>query len=693
MSTQQLGQWLAIESFEYDLDGARFATLRISGVLRNGTRAPCRPVLVLRHTGLTAWHRPSSTRVHRRFGRRSSRARRLGARWTLTFRLPIELVERGRAGFELAAGAQPALPLPPVERAVTSGQRAFAERPRARTRTRRAKHTSAPRTRWLRQRGREATALAFAFALGAGVATATAALADSSPNSANPGASTTATSAPAGATTPAAPTATTTGGESTTSTTDVPSTPTTVQTSDTGIGSTTPNAGPGATGTTGTTDSGATNPSSTSDSATTTPTTTPPTTETSTTPAAGTQTSAPAPTTSQATTTISAQSVLRSTSRGSSALVVSGRVRRRNCTSTERTTQGVSQTRGTACATGVTRPTRGGTRSDRAHHAVRPPTPANLSPITFTPLGSGGSVGSSASPTLANPFSGPQLQLQFYQSLVGNINQPPRWLIPIYRGAAHRFHVPWQLLAAINRMETNYGTDLRISSAGAIGWMQFEPGTWAAYGMAVNRHLKPVAAPANPYGPRDAIFSAARYLHASGASVSVPAAVFAYNHASWYVAQVLSIAEQINQHGLRWNSSAHRKIAVMRTQARLLNGMPYVWGGGHGGWGISAGYDCSGFVSAVLHSTGLLRVPVTTQSLPGQRGILPGRGRWVTIYDRTDGGALNADHVIIRIKRQWWESGGSALSGGGDRVHRIPSRAVTAAYLGSFNLILHPWHL
>ena len=169
--------------------------------------------------------------------------------------------------------------------------------------------------------------------------------------------------------------------------------------------------------------------------------------------------------------------------------------------------------------------------------------------------------------------------------------------------------------------------------------------------------------------------------------------MFAYNHAAWYVLDVLSIAQQINQHGLRWNSSGHRKIAVMRTTARLLDGMVYKWGGGHSGWMITTGYDCSGFVSMVLHSVGFLRVPVTTQTLPYQRGILAGRGRWVTIYDRSDGGALEADHVIIDIKGQWWESGGSSFNGGAGSVHRINRKSVTRAYLESFNLVLHPWGL
>jgi transglycosylase-like protein with SLT domain len=292
-----------------------------------------------------------------------------------------------------------------------------------------------------------------------------------------------------------------------------------------------------------------------------------------------------------------------------------------------------------------------------------------------------------------NPFN--PAELQFYASLVKNINLPPHYLVPIYKAAARRYHLPWQLLAAINREETDYGKDLNVSSAGAVGWMQFMPGTWETYGLALNRHNKVVKdVLPNPYNPRDAIFSAARYLRHAAAWRSVPRAVFAYNHADWYVVQVLSIAEQINEHGLKWHSSGHRKIAVMRTEARLLNGMPYLWGGGHKNWSVSTGgYDCSGFVSSVLHSVGFLKSPVTTQTLPFARGILLGKGRWVTIYDRTDGGASDADHVIINIKRNWWESGGSGLDGGADRVHRIKRKDLSKGYLKSFNLVLHPYGL
>jgi murein DD-endopeptidase MepM/ murein hydrolase activator NlpD len=50
---------------------------------------------------------------------------------------------------------------------------------------------------------------------------------------------------------------------------------------------------------------------------------------------------------------------------------------------------------------------------------------------------------------------------------------------------------------------------------------------------------------ADPYSPRDAIFTAARYLQASGASTDLRAAIFAYNHADWYVAEVLLRARML----------------------------------------------------------------------------------------------------------------------------------------------------
>jgi hypothetical protein len=110
----------------------------------------------------------------------------------------------------------------------------------------------------------------------------------------------------------------------------------------------------------------------------------------------------------------------------------------------------------------------------------------------------------------------------------------PLFLLPIYQAAAVQYGVPWPVLAAINEVETNFGTDLSVSTAGAIGWMQFMPETWLQYGVdAVNSGY------ADPYNPVDAIFAAARYLHAAGASSDLRAAILAYNHSEAYVESVL----------------------------------------------------------------------------------------------------------------------------------------------------------
>ena len=95
-------------------------------------------------------------------------------------------------------------------------------------------------------------------------------------------------------------------------------------------------------------------------------------------------------------------------------------------------------------------------------------------------------------------------------------------------------------IAAINEIETDYGRNLSVSSAGAVGWMQFLPSTWKQWGIDANGDKI-----ADPYNPVDAIFSAARYLRAAGANTNVSQAIFAYNHASWYVQSVLLRAKLI----------------------------------------------------------------------------------------------------------------------------------------------------
>jgi membrane-bound lytic murein transglycosylase B len=117
----------------------------------------------------------------------------------------------------------------------------------------------------------------------------------------------------------------------------------------------------------------------------------------------------------------------------------------------------------------------------------------------------------------------------------------PLFLLPIYQAAAVQYGVPWQILAAINEIETDYGSDQSVSTAGAVGWMQFEPSTWTGYGVdAVN------AGYADPYNPVDAIFAAARYLRAAGAATDLRGAILAYNHSNEYAESVLLRAKLIS---------------------------------------------------------------------------------------------------------------------------------------------------
>jgi hypothetical protein len=121
-----------------------------------------------------------------------------------------------------------------------------------------------------------------------------------------------------------------------------------------------------------------------------------------------------------------------------------------------------------------------------------------------------------------------------------NFRIPP-FLLPIYQAAGVQYGVRWEILAAINEIETNFGRNLNVSTAGALGWMQFMPPTWAAYGVDANGDDH-----ADPYNPVDAIFAAARYLKAAGAETDIRKAIFAYNHADWYVDSVMVRARLIS---------------------------------------------------------------------------------------------------------------------------------------------------
>ena len=145
-------------------------------------------------------------------------------------------------------------------------------------------------------------------------------------------------------------------------------------------------------------------------------------------------------------------------------------------------------------------------------------------------------------------------------------------LLGIWQRAGAAYGIQWQVLAAINKVESNFGRNMGPSSAGAIGWMQFMPSTWLRWGTDANGD-----GVADPWEAQDAIFSAARYLAAAGGATDIYRAVFAYNHADWYVQEVLDLAKSFGSNGtvaftidrVQENLDAAR-TAVVDANSRLL---------------------------------------------------------------------------------------------------------------------------
>lgn len=116
----------------------------------------------------------------------------------------------------------------------------------------------------------------------------------------------------------------------------------------------------------------------------------------------------------------------------------------------------------------------------------------------------------------------------------------PADVVALYQSAATRYGIPWTLLAGIGMEETNHGRNHATSTAGAQGLMQFMPATFAAYAVDGDADGRTTID-----DPADSIYTAAHYLVASGATkgpAGVQQALFAYNHADWYVGDVLYYA-------------------------------------------------------------------------------------------------------------------------------------------------------
>jgi murein DD-endopeptidase MepM/ murein hydrolase activator NlpD len=184
-------------------------------------------------------------------------------------------------------------------------------------------------------------------------------------------------------------------------------------------------------------------------------------------------------------------------------------------------------------------------------------------------------LGGTPAPTLPSAETPNLISVLFPQQLV-----PPAQpqvldfaqLQQLWTAAGQAYGVPWSVLAAINKIESGFGQNMGPSSAGAIGWMQFMPDTWARWGMDANGD-----GVADPWNAEDAIYSAARYLAATGGATDIASAVFSYNHAQWYVDEVLQLAQQFEGGGASFASTLEQaqqqldvaKQAVVDASTRL----------------------------------------------------------------------------------------------------------------------------
>ncbi|WP_394557431.1 bifunctional lytic transglycosylase/C40 family peptidase [Priestia aryabhattai] len=223
--------------------------------------------------------------------------------------------------------------------------------------------------------------------------------------------------------------------------------------------------------------------------------------------------------------------------------------------------------------------------------------------------------------------------------------QIPKEYIPIYKAAGEKYNIPWTLIAAIHRVETNFGQDLNTSSVGAIGHTQFMVKTWVGWSFPGGTRLGDASIPketlmspsaiskyggfgvdgdgdgkADPYNVTDAMYSTANYLAANGgASGNYQKAVFAYNHASWYVSRVMGFMKEYTNGSVQAVSikggSAKGSEAIekaIKVGSSIVGKSPYVWGGGRNQGDINARkFDCSSYVRWAYSSAGVDLGPVS----------------------------------------------------------------------------------
>jgi Transglycosylase SLT domain len=258
----------------------------------------------------------------------------------------------------------------------------------------------------------------------------------------------------------------------------------------------------------------------------------------------------------------------------------------------------------------------------------------------------------------------------------------PAPYLRLYEQAARRYGLDWAVLAGIGKVECDHGRDPdpsctqegAVNSAGAGGPMQFIASTWARYGVDADGDGR-----ADRWDAADAIYGAANYLRASGAPASYERAIFAYNHASWYVTEVQAWAAKYRGTGQPAQAAIGsevgegpdaRLVGETTTPVEFINGDRAELAPGHGHVAlIPAGApatvqamivagnelqdlsygpgghpdprgvseeDCSSSINYLLYRSGVRPIGEIVAENPLAQDYVrwgaPGPGRWVTIY-------------------------------------------------------------
>ena len=271
----------------------------------------------------------------------------------------------------------------------------------------------------------------------------------------------------------------------------------------------------------------------------------------------------------------------------------------------------------------------------------------------------------------------------------------PAEYLRLYQAASARYGLDWAILAGIGKVECDHGRDSDPSCmregatnpAGAGGPMQFIGETWTTYGVDGDGDGR-----RDRWDPADAIYGAANYLHASGAPGNYRSAIFAYNHAGWYVAEVQRWAAKYRGpavsstplEGVEDIAGADTRLpAETTTPVRFVAGDRAMLAPGDGHVAlVPAGVpaivqemvvagnelqelpygpdghpdprgaideDCSSTVNYALYRSGVRPISEIVRDNPLAQDYVhwgaSGPGRWVTVYATT----LPTDHVFLVI--------------------------------------------